>query len=363
MKKWMLRFFAVMAIAIGGVVGPNLFDAKLNPDVASVLRDVRADENSQAYEYLLGILAPQDQDPATVGKGVHESRLAYAQGKVRLKDLKLPPAEPVALNRAALCPDLCANDDFAHKKPALEKIVADNERLIRRFDRWIRFGALNADHTQVLLRHTPNILDLYSLKFAQLNLLLREKKEKQVLDQLLAMGDFSAKSIDRQHTFVFASVMIAATQRVRTFTEKAAKESIGFSKILTAKQRRRFEYPIDPARSLKAATDSEISSMPTFFREINEDWTAQAGLRPAGKLFVSIFFHPHRTLNEVAARLQQSRAEDCVASDQNCPELPLPERSLVNPYGRGLARMVAIQPKSFQSLYKRLAKLNVPLEL
>lgn len=364
MKKWFLSLAALIVLVIAVLSLVNLIDAPLKPETAALLQvPAPSASDLKAYKYYLGILAPDDQDPADTGQSLYENRKAFVEGRIFADGIKPAPKNRLPVSQD-LCKGFCENDDFARRRPQLQGTVAEHAPLLRRFDRWMEFGRFATDETIYHPVGLPGLLELFDLKFSELNLLLREKKERQVLDQLLIVGDFASRSIAGQRSLLLRHLVMLQAERVKEFAEKAARENVAFHKLLTPKVRARFVYDLPEDEATLAAAAGEMSLMPAFLRVFREEpLESDEWLRGAiRKVMTSIFFQEHRTLNQVADRLRAASDAPCVKSGETCPELSDETRSWVNPLGANVARLVAVQPKFFQRLNRRLTALRTPFK-
>lgn len=154
----------VIGIILFGVIAVLLLqiDDELDPEIATFLEQARPAESSEAYLYLLGIVAAEGEDPLTVGKQLFAS-MQHAEenytfgdeafgyeGYPADKKLALPEGKFFCSGRDEQCwPTLFSNPS------ELEQVLRDHATLLKRYQSFVQLADYRSLSKPILLEVFP----------------------------------------------------------------------------------------------------------------------------------------------------------------------------------------------------------------
>jgi hypothetical protein len=261
-RKVLIRVSLALAVPIAVFAGANLLDEPMRKEVFQLLEAPAAvpDGAKQSFEYFLGMGAPADQDPLSVGRDLYRRAYANPTDDLLKEQRWLDELDAMITPTYERAARYLKADELVPMKARLEELVRKGDLWIKRYDHLTSLGEIAPDirGSAPLRSSTLPLIALWRLKAAQLNLALHDGQDAAVLQDLMRIFAFHRASVIIAPTMLKVSAGLYVMKVIRVFAEKAAADRPSFAKLVSPKS---FYVDLDTEKLKQEALENELRGM------------------------------------------------------------------------------------------------------
>ena len=373
----LVLFVGLIALVL---VGLNLTDEDLKPEVGDLLREHPAvsSQQSEAFQYLLGLRVPADEDPWAKGAEFYERRKFLQNQSTRPESENFEGEKSLRFEgNSRPCGGLvlCREDQWKEKQNQIQQGLKLNQMMEDRFEKLVAKGPYARD-IQPSLGDTGFIIlfmdgvHWYHLKTTAF---LYQGQASTAWSRVKSLQSFLAGSLDGTQTMLESLILTSLLGFNRDYARVAAATNPAFKKLLMPnldvfKISQTYDQVSKEVFRGEMQLAHQLLLRPRHLDDFNlADGNPSA--RATTRLFdflIPLLYKENKTLNLYFISLQDQRDQPCIQQRDDCPRsgLALPWYSYFsNPMGKLVVRISNFQDARFQKLRQTMRKLHEPLSV
>ncbi len=356
------------------VVALNSWDETLNPKAAELLREdyTLSPEAAEGFKYLLGIGAPEGEDPMALGREIFQEIGEVRAGRIETPKTRARVHHGESTSNECGSGYYCGPEKLAAGKAELEKYTEKNRIGLERFEKLLSFGSFGRPFATPL-GYYVQIFDLLRGSQAlqlKTSRLLAAGKTKEAMEAIGKLDRFFVASLANTHPLLDTMVAVVIVKNNRAYIRAASaavpafskiQESLGvlpeYSKISENVLRAELGFGALALDVVKNAGAAEVFSI--------GDGNGGGPLAGMTNILARVSLQKTATINLHHTMLVEAIGSACVSDATKC-EVKERDRGLhlsyiINPIGKFIVELFSLQTETkFEKLHDNLKEIAAP---